>query len=234
MKKILIGTLALGMIAVTGCQKEDENYINICKEFEFTWNDVTNPATGKTWMDRNLGASRVALNKEDGLAFGDLYQWGRGSDGHECRYSNTTSTLSSTDTPEHGYFITEIYSSNSPRDWRETKNDSLWQGENGMNNPCPDGYRLPTKTEWEEEIKTWTDANPYYGSSSYGAYGSVLKLPMAGRREYDNGSIFNDIGGYWCSTVSGTNAYYFYCSDKNAFMYSFNRAVGLSVRCIKD
>jgi hypothetical protein len=52
--------------------------------------DVTS-TTGKIWMDRNLGASRVATSVSDTLAYGDLYQWGRGTDGHEktqLRYNN--------------------------------------------------------------------------------------------------------------------------------------------------
>ena len=34
-------------------------------------------ATGKVWMDRNLGAGRVATSSTDTEAYGDLYQWGR-------------------------------------------------------------------------------------------------------------------------------------------------------------
>jgi hypothetical protein len=67
--------------------------------------DVTNPTTGKTWMDRNLGASQVATSSTDVNAYGDLYQWGRGADGHQCRTSPTTTFLSSTDQPGHGDFI---------------------------------------------------------------------------------------------------------------------------------
>jgi hypothetical protein len=33
--------------------------------------DVTNPATGRTWMDRNLGASRAATSSTDEQAYGD-------------------------------------------------------------------------------------------------------------------------------------------------------------------
>jgi len=40
-------------------------------------------ATGKIWMDRNLGASQVATSSTDAAAYGDLYQWGRAADGHE-------------------------------------------------------------------------------------------------------------------------------------------------------
>ena len=42
----------------------------------FTFNTVTG-AYGRKWMDRNLGASRVATSITDAEAFGDLYQWGK-------------------------------------------------------------------------------------------------------------------------------------------------------------
>ncbi len=32
-------------------------------------------SAGQIWMDRNLGASRVATSLYDVLAYGDLYQW---------------------------------------------------------------------------------------------------------------------------------------------------------------
>jgi hypothetical protein len=125
--------------------------------------DVTNPATGKTWMDRNLGASQVATFPLDTSAYGDLYQWGRGSDGHQCRNSPTTSTLSSTDQPGHGSFIF------SPSDWRSPQNGNLWQGLSGINNPCPSGYRLPTEAELNSERLSWISNN------AAGAFASPLK-----------------------------------------------------------
>ena len=48
-------------------------------------------ATGKIWMDRNLGASQVATSSTDAAAYGDLYQWGRKKDGHQIRTSSVTS-----------------------------------------------------------------------------------------------------------------------------------------------
>lgn len=89
--------------------------------------------TGKVWMDRNLGASQVATAVDDDDAYGDLYQWGRGADGHEKRDSDTTPTRSDSDTPGHGDFIT---TSSEPYDWRTGQNDDLWQGVSGTNNPC--------------------------------------------------------------------------------------------------
>jgi hypothetical protein len=60
---------------------------------------------GECWMDRNLGASRVATAYNDSVAYGDLFQWGRGDDGHQNRDSGVTSTLSTTDNPGHSNFI---------------------------------------------------------------------------------------------------------------------------------
>ena len=183
--------------------------------------------TGKVWMDRNLGASRVAISSTDDQAYGDLYQWGRDTDGHEKRTSQTTSTLSSSDTPGHGKFIT-INSGNY--DWRSPQNNNLWQGENGINNPCPEGFRIPTASEWYAERKSWSS------TSSSGAYASPLKLPVAGLRHLSNGSLGNvgSRGSYWSGTVSGTNAQYLDFGSGDASMSIYSRADGHSVRCLKD
>lgn len=191
--------------------------------------DVTNPVTGKIWMDRNLGASQAATSSTDAQAYGDLYQYGRGADGHQCRDSETTSSLSSTDQPGHGDFI---LSPNSPNDWRSPQNDNLWLGADGVNNPCPSGYRLPTFTELNAERASWSSNN------QAGAFASPLKLPVAGRRNDSSGSLVfvGTAGYYWSSAVSGTDSYFLgvgsftYVTD----MYLFSRAFGLSVRCIKD
>jgi hypothetical protein len=184
--------------------------------------DVTNPATGKIWMDRNLGASRAADSITDIQAYGDLYQWGRPADGHQKRNSSTTSVLSTSDIPGHGNFIrTENWSSNdSPiQDWRSPQNNDFWQGVSGVNNPCPQGYRLPTKAEWEGVINTWDN--------------NVLKLPMNGIR-YNHGGIgFEGSGGsYWSSTISGTRV--FLLESQRPGISEMPRSTGCAVRCIKD
>ena len=187
--------------------------------------EVTNPTTGKTWMDRNLGASRAATSSTDEEAYGDLYQWGRGADGHQCRNSNTTITLSSTDQPGHEDFI---LTSSDPNDWRSPQNDNLWQGENGINNPCPSGYRIPTWGELDAERESWSSNN------SAGAFDSPLKFTMAGGR--DGGGINNvgDWGRYWSSTVFGAKSSFLSFWSNNGNGLSHSRFRGRSVRCIKD
>ena len=192
-----------------------------------TQGEVENPTTGNIWMDRNLGALRVAGSSTDADAYGDLYQWGRAGDGHQLRTSGTTSTTSSSDTPGHGNFI---ITTTSPYDWRSTQNDNLWQGVNGTNNPCPSGYRLPTEAEWNAERLSWSSNN------AAGAFASPLKLPLAGVRSGSNGSLI-DVGSdgvYWSSTVDFTYSRSLGFFSHDAFMFSHLRAYGNSVRCLKD
>ena len=189
---------------------------------------VTNPTTGKTWMDRNLGATQVATSSTDAAAYGDLYQWGRGNDGHQCRNSAPTSTLSSTDQPGNGNFINTFF-----RDWRSPANDNLWQGVNGVNNPCPIGYRIPTATELDAERLSWSS------NYSVGAFASPLKLPMAGLRNINGPYSAGEYNDYWSSSIGvsssqsihlGANKYY----DQSGGIYEFDRSQGKSVRCIKN
>jgi len=186
--------------------------------------DVTNPTTGKIWMDRNLGATQVATSSTDANSYGDLYQWGRGADGHQCRTSATTSTLSSTDQPGHGDFIL------AAEDWRSSANTNLWQGVNGVNNPCPSGYRIPTETELNAERLSWSSNN------SAGAFASPLKLPLAGYRGSYPPAINNvgTYGFYWSSTVSITNSVSLFFDSSSAVMGTNYRRSGYSVRCLKD
>jgi uncharacterized protein (TIGR02145 family) len=189
--------------------------------------NVTNPTTGRIWMDRNLGASQAATSSTDANAYGDLYQWGRRSDGHQCRTSPTTSTLSSVDQPTNGNFI---LTPNSPYDWRSPQNTNLWQGVNGVNNPCPSGYRLPTETELGAERLSWSQNN------SAGAFASPLKLPVAGYRSSSDGSLGNvgSTGFYWSSTVTISYSRFQQLTSSIAIMNNGFRAGGVSVRCIKD
>ncbi|CAK8722128.1 hypothetical protein KKHLCK_11385 [Candidatus Electrothrix laxa] len=194
-----------------------------------TVSTVTSPATGRVWMDRNLGASRVATSFDDQEAIGDLYQWGRGNDGHEKRDSELTYTTSDTDEPGHGMFI--VGSSTASYDWRSPQNDSLWQGVDGINNPCPDGFRVPTKDEFDAERLAWASLD------SSGAYDSFLKLTTTGKRYVDGRGIdFSDLYSYyWTSTASGISAYFLWISANTASWYAdVGRSMGVAVRCIKD
>jgi Fibrobacter succinogenes major domain (Fib_succ_major) len=189
--------------------------------------NVTNPSTGRIWMDRNLGATQAATSSTDASSFGDLYQWGRRSDGHQCRNSPITETLSSVDQPGNGNFIlvaSDFF------DWRTPQNNNLWQGWNGVNNPCPSGYRIPTQSELNSERLSWSSNN------SDGGIASPLKWPLPGNRNLSSGSILDVSSGgyYWSSSLNGSYARYLFLYSSVASINDIFRAQGFSVRCIKD
>jgi hypothetical protein len=189
---------------------------------------VVNPVTGKVWLDRNLGATQVATSSTDQDSYGDLYQWGRGADGHQLRTSATTTSQANTWMVAfgswNGKFIISL-------DWLSTGDTHMWSGTWAENNPCPSGFRVPTNAEWEQERLTWTPNN------STGAYASALKLPLAGRRSVSDGTLLNvgNTGFYWSTTVYGSDSRNLSFSPYNAAdMETYSRGYGSSVRCIKD
>ncbi len=186
--------------------------------------NVTNPTTGKIWMDRNLGAAQAATSSTDANAYGDLYQWGRGADGHQCRNSMMTNLSSSSDQPGHGNFV--IVSGN----WRSPQNSNLWQGANGVNNPCPAGYRVPSSAELEAERLSWSSQN------AAGAFASPLKLPLGGLRSYNTGVIGSAGSGgyYYSSTFSGSSGGMEFANFYASLNNNYVPALGYSVRCIKE
>jgi uncharacterized protein (TIGR02145 family) len=181
--------------------------------------------TGRTWMDRNLGAMQAATSLKDEKAYGDLYQWGRGADGHQLRNSSVIKSTSNKDVPGHTNFISAKY-------WRIPPNYNLWQGGNGINNPCPTGFHVPTQEEWISEINTWIskDLN--------GAFASPLKLPIPGDRVDIPGWIINTGLHYvmWSSTFEEKNIHTIYFDGNyiNTNLSQDGTGSGIPIRCIKD
>ncbi len=195
---------------------------------------------GICWFDRNLGAVQVCNSATDFNCYGDLFQWGRTTDGHQsiiwisstsgASENVSTSTRTALDTPGHGNFIT----CGSPDyDWHYLPSPNainFWSGlNNGINNPCPSGWRVPTETELNNERLSWASNN------SAGAFSSSLKWPVAGRR-YESGSL-NRMGTdsfVWSSTITGDKSRYLYFYATNATVTIGNRVESFSVRCVKD
>jgi hypothetical protein len=115
-------------------------------------------------------------------------------------------------------------------------NYDLWQGLNGVNNPCPLGFRLPTESELDQERLSWTPSN------AMGAFNSPLKISLAGLRGYSYPNYvfgMGIVGAYWSSSV---------WDESNSYSLQFDTgsgstsniltpsiwSIGLSVRCIKD
>ena len=139
--------------------------------------------------------------------------------------------------------------------WSQTAAaDSSWNSDTEANpvkvtanDPCPTGYRVPTRTEWVavdnnndvSRTGTFASSTTEYGSAlHYGPDASTrsLTLPAAGYRNASG--ALNDRGRngiYWSSTENGSNAYGFYFDSSTVIPASNNlRTGGFSVRCIAE
>lgn len=200
-----------------------------------TYGMVTSPYTGKVWLDRNLGANSVCTGSNDSVCRGDYYQWGRGHDGHQSKYSSTTTTLA-TDVNNVGD-SRFIRNTTSPFDWASTdsnKNSRVanWSATNGSS-ICPLGFRVPTIDELDAEL---TDSGSAEIQNSNDALASFLKLPSAGVRYGGDGSMsyIGSAGYYWTTSLySSTLIYVKTFSNFGVFYQGTNPTDGATVRCIK-
>lgn len=196
---------------------------------------VTSGVTGKVWLDRNLGATQVATSSTDLASAGDLYEWGRDTDGHQLR---TASLIAGpvASAAAAGANAVKLESWNWPADWLSPQDGTLWSETGGPEDPCTTAYpsfRLPTTAELQAEITglSITDAAT--------AFSSVLKLPFTGYRGYYDGVIYDTptSGWYWTSTPeaggAGSSGRLFFDSS-GANMGIYNRGAALAVRCIQD
>lgn len=178
------------------------------------------------WMDRNLGAQRKAQSFNDNQSYGFYYQWGRLHDGHQVSNSPSITTLSPVDNPGTNRFIR---ANDQPYDWRIPQNNTLWQAPGLVNNPCPEGWRVPTREELINESSTWTPQN------RTGAFNSPLRMSAAGFRSQgaSMGSVGTS-GNYWSSSPANPSSFYLTFGEFSVATFGELRAVGLPIRCIKQ
>jgi uncharacterized protein (TIGR02145 family) len=211
--------------------------------------------TGRKWMAYNLG-SNLAKTANDANAYNALYQWGRTTDGHQLKTSavNNIKVISSLPTaynagsvgnsfiqPYNGpsfylwFNANDQHRSSDYADWLNPENSRLWQGVNGLNNPCPSGYRIPTASEFTDEVNYWALKN------QTGAFNSKLKLSTGGWRSFitPGTSNTNSGNGYYWTSTTGINSN----EKQKAFVLNIAtsitqslafKSMAFAVRCIKE
>ena len=182
----------------------------------------------KNFMCYNLGAASTSADPfTPGWEInGGYWQWGRSAQAAE----GPTAT-----DPKDG----------AVSGWNTTDaaNGSWADGSKTANDPCPTGFRVPTKAQWDGVIanNTKTDVGTFSNSATnYGAgkkFGTQLMLPAAGFRLNDDGALYfrGGSGLYWSSTESDdNNAWLLRFNSSDAFTNIRNRTYGLSVRCVAE
>lgn len=192
-------------------------------------------------MVYNLGANtEMNPNSPQQGIMGNYYQWGR-PDAVATAYTDAGS-------------ISGWNATNAPdKSWNTGTEASPVKS---LNDPCPDGFRIPTHNEWESfdklstskyNIGTWAP-NGYDGATNfttakiYISDGNTITLPAAGTRLYDNNGALlwrAAKGFYWSSTEAP------FKNSIQAMALSFDqdkiytaaspvRTSGNSIRCISQ
>lgn len=268
------GTASITAVAVGGASKScTVNVISIPTSVatidyvdEYGVNHGKGVAIGGTvWAPVNCGY-KAATDTDKGYPYGKLYQWGRkygqgysaGYDQEPKIYNAPVSQIVGQDKSMQDYFFV------GQMNWIEKKDDKLWNSgtedapvKTG-NDPCPDGWRVPTCNElWclRTDCSDWTiDQMGHYGcyfrgfsSESYDTSpiredSPMIFLPAAGCRYYDGYAEGREYdcgyGRYWSSLVDFTgNSLDCIVIDKSygyTGRYDYSQANAFSVRCVQE
>lgn len=194
---------------------------------------------GSVWLQQNLGSSRVATAADDAQSFGDLYQWGRWTDGHEKRMPVFSRTITAAEpnpnnpsglVKQWGANVNPYYYNNTNPTWWSvdvigttdtwTANLPSQTNENDGCDPCRlllgGTWRLPTRQEYLGLVNNPSTTGTGITNGESG-FLSWLIFPSGGRRDLSSTSIFENglSGRYWSSTAlqtstnTATNAHYF-------------------------
>jgi uncharacterized protein (TIGR02145 family) len=99
---------------------------------------------------------------------------------------------------------------------------------------CPDGYRLPTRCEWYDEIYGWERKKSGFGMNPFD---SVLRITFSGYMHWKTHTVYSlgTNGYYWTGNKYGAvNICNLYVNRHNAYTFNSNYKYKFSVRCIKD
>lgn len=186
------------------------------------------PGVWKKFQCYNLGAANTNAYPftPSWEIMGGYWQWGR---------KNTADPGPTAGDPNAG----------SIGGWNTTiaANGSWSDGTKTANDPCPAGYRVPTKAQWDAvlsnnaltNVGTWTESSTNYSTGKM--IGNKLFLPAAGGRSSGDGALGyrGYFGLYWSSTeYDFGNAWNLGFDSSGAGTSYYYRTFGKSVRCVAE
>jgi uncharacterized protein (TIGR02145 family) len=171
---------------------------------------------------------------------GGYWQWGRkGPDPVDWYNTNTLNFAHGPTGPGSGEA-----NSGSISNWdRLRAPDNAWaDGSKTTNDPCPEGYRVPSIAQWQgvignnpvSSVGAWTINATNYSSAKF--FGDNLMLPATGMRESSEALDYRgQSGNYWSNSEDGS-FYASFLSFSQAYTWTqgWFRQAGLSVRCVAE
>jgi hypothetical protein len=197
-------------------------------------------------MKYNLGAVMDVIGQDSAGLRGMMYQWGRkdpfigafnstgslpGVGGEYLSYVSDASIGNVNYVTQNPTVIIKGNGSNVT-DWHYAHDNSLWGEEKTKYDPCPPGYKVPSKGSGYLTVEP----------SSYGfRYGGDF-VPAGGYRYYASGDLeeVGYVASYWSSTPAegdATSAYSFYWNGGDLFDVSTHtsyKAQCNHVRCVRE
>ncbi|MCL2596468.1 MAG: fibrobacter succinogenes major paralogous domain-containing protein [Paludibacter sp.] len=173
---------------------------------------------GVKWATRNVDAPGTFAAAPESA--GMFYQWNR----------------------KIGWSATDpMINSNGDTVWDSSTSGDSWEK---TNDPCPQGWRLPTLDELNKLLDTdkvkheWVVQNGVYGEKFTDKNtGNTLFLPAAGTRASSNGTldIVGIYGFYFSSTQFGNMDAYILAFYNNSALSTYgNRLSGRSIRAVAE
>ena len=212
--------------------------------------NTTDGITLLSFMSHNLGADTSAPSTTPSWRLnGAYFQWGKkptdtNSDWFISKSNDAASGFAAaptgTDaTQANSAAVAGWSSTNAPSNaWYSLGTDGY--PDKTTNDPCPTGWRIPTRNEWAS-VSGWSNVGTSWAVSATnyttGKIAGNLYLPAAGFRG-DTGVLVNrgQSGYYWSSTSAFTDTAYgiFFTSGSSPNSLEDIRVYGYSIRCIKE